>query len=186
MCCSDSCGFKGHGSLEERITKLKGERGLNMGSETKVAKKDLPDITEVDMDVTKTQATTAKIIDLMERGIDIKQTVGKAPDHKKGEEGSGLLLEYDQITERLLQIQNSTKQPGLRYGQIVFTSRMQDGRESLNTEKLKTRLLEKFVTVIPPELNVDILGLINQCFSDSTTQGDSYWVRELGILKTKS
>ena len=140
-------------------------------------RKDIPEINTfkgVPHDVSE------RVIHLLAEGAVIKGRIGKKPDHKKGQDGTGLLADLDKITEELTLIQLRYQLDGLRYGRFAFVSTMQDGRATLNKEKLKQELIAQLSGVV--KKGTDVIEIVNQCFETATKTGDPFLVRELEIL----
>ena len=142
----------------------------------KLSKRDTPEIGTLIEDV----EISGHISSLLTTGGEIKTQIGRRADYKKGVEGIGLLGELDNITAELMQLQVRYKIPVLRYGDVAFVSRMQDGRESLDKNKLRQELVVEFAAKC--KKGVDVIALVNVCFERATKQGDPFAVREITIL----
>ena len=139
-----------------------------MAKEEKTAKKDLVEILEVEgVDEAN------EIVLLLEKTLDLKTTIGVAPDEKKGTVGSGLLKDYDESKKQLAISQMTNGLDGLRHNKIVFTSRLQDGRSKFDFEKFCQYLVSHGVKV----------ELISDGIREYTSTGDSFYVNEITELK---
>lgn len=141
-----------------------------------VSRKDAPEVSEIISD----EDLAGHVQQLLITGAEIKTQIGTKPDYKKNKPGSGLLMELDEITAELMQVQVNYGGRVLRSGNVVFVSRMQSGRASLQQDKLRQLLVAELVGVV--KKGVDVVAIVNQCFDDATKTGDPFPVRELAII----
>lgn len=148
------------------------------GKEVKAAKRDtVPDVINV--------PTMIDILDrvsyLLDHGVELKTTIGVKPEPKKNKPGSGLMADLDVVMEELSQIQYRYNMQGLKHRNLMFTVNQVDGRKTLDQPRLAQELLARFAGVV--KRGVDPLAIITECFEAATKTGDSYFVREIEVLK---
>lgn len=144
---------------------LKAVKGVAKGGK----KASLPDVMDVD-ELIHVREDVAMMLD---HAITLKVRIGVQPDEKKHVAGSGLLKEMYDLKEALGAIVAEHGLDGLRFGHVVFTQRLQDGKAGLDTEKFCQELLARGVKA----------EVIVECAELAKKQGDSFWVRQVEALE---
>jgi hypothetical protein len=77
------------------------------------------------------------------------------------------------IVEEKVAVEDSGKGKSIKLGGFKFTSRLQDGRKSLNNEVLIQQLLAEGMAI----------NVINGCIERATKQGSPFWINEIELDK---
>src|SRR3990167_1530207 len=127
--------------------------------------KSLPQLLELDIE---SKEEAVGLIETLDR---LQRQVGKAPDEKKGKEGSGLLAQIAEVKAKLSTIKLLEGLDGLRHNNLVFTDCAVPGRKSVDVQTLRVELAQEGV-VIPKEL-------WEMCIERATKEGEGYYRRML-------
>ena len=111
------------------------------------------------------------IVLLLEEGADLQTQLGSKPTDTK--EGSGLLGRLHEIKEELGQRQSLLDLEGIRHNNIAFVMSRKDGRSTFSQDKAKKALMSAGVDV----------KIIAKAFKAATGRGESFYERELAIIK---
>ena len=112
------------------------------------------------------------IVLLLEEGADIREKLGRAKPTQT-EPASGLLGRMEEIKEELGQRQSLLDLDGIRHNNIAFVMTHKDGRSTFSQDKAKKALMSAGVDV----------KIIAKAFKAATGHGESYYERELAIIK---
>lgn len=128
--------------------------------------KNLPDVAEL-----KFEGWGDTVV-LLEQLHELQQQVGKAPDEKKGKEGSGLLAQIHMIKSQLSSYMAVAGVDGLRHNNLVFSDCWIEGTERIDVKLLQVELAQAGVD----------LTIIKACVKAATKKGDGYVRRQLRDL----
>lgn len=135
----------------------------------KAEKVKFPQVLDLELDGVTRSMLEDITIDL-ERGAELKAHIGRS--ETKTKQASGLVGDLDAIKERLREFLAEHGLEGVRYGEIEFGVRYQDGKSSLDTQKLRDLLLTKG--------GVE-LSVLNEIFEEATKKGDAFPVVTLRV-----
>lgn len=135
--------------------------------EVKETRKDLPELLETGIE------DADKAVLLLEEGEQLKNMLNETVKDDVYDPQIHVARRYKEIKEELCMIQIASDVPGLRHGRLAFVARLQDGRESIDMKLFVEVLLARGV-------HIDI---INAAMLQAKKTGDSFWVKQIEVLK---
>jgi hypothetical protein len=116
-----------------------------------------------------------RIVMLLEEAAKLKDVLDdKVPDDQY-DPNYHLARRYKDIKEELAELQADCGMEGLRHNRFVFVARLQDGRKTVDMERLGLALAERGV-------HIDV---VMDAIKAATKYGESYWVKEVKVLEEK-
>src|SRR5215468_10733117 len=133
----------------------------------KPTRRDLPDVVE-QFETNEVH----KITLLMEEAAELKAKLDKDVDDDEYDPLFHVARRFEDVKEKLGEIQSEAGlEQGMRYGELYFNATLELGKTSYPINDLRDALLS--------------IDVINDAMNAAKRVGDSYWKRELSLIREK-